>query len=426
VKEYFLERKKQEKINANILNIKYGMDYIGADPQDIQNYENQNLNNLTSGISDIEMSFHDIISQNIPKKMKKPEFQVINDIKSDGKEGREKNSNFTNFGNSSNFSSNQNFSQNMHISQKNEKDTFSYSSLGGSPNSNPTSNQLLPSRIEDVKQIPTLISFMKKETKLEPKLQISNILSKIDSFSLLDRFVQLNGNVVLGYWIDDCKEVFESNDKVDSRIFTLLTNVLNFCDSLPITVNELKTSKIGKKINKLGKCVSDRLIKTKCEELVSKWKKIIENIKDKKGKDRDREKEDSYISHSGSGHKEKEGYSHFSHSSSHRHKTSQSTSNSRHSPSPDHSLSKKTKRDEKYGNSHSSTHNDNFYSSSTTTELSGQTDKTNKKYITIPYLFLYTMFTMFIKFTHNSLSHLSLFKRLKRLKINDYFFLKVK
>jgi hypothetical protein len=398
------------------------MDYIGANAEEIQNYESQNLSNFTPGISDIEMSFHDIISQNIPKKARKPEFQVINDIKSDGKDGREKNSNFSNFANSGNSSLNSQNVQNSHPS----KDTFSYSSQVGTTNSTTstststsTSYQSLPSKIDDVKQIPTLIACMNNESKLEHKLQISNILIKIESFSLLDRFIYKDGNKALGVWIEELMKQFESNEKLDPRIFTLLTNLLNFCDLLPITVEELKTSKIGKKINKLGKSVSDRLMKTKCEELVSKWKKIIENIKDKKGKERDREKDDY---RGGSNYKEKESNTHSSHSSSHRHKNSHTSSNSRHSPSPDHSLSKKTKRDEKHGHSHSSSHNDNFYSSSFSSTTAEQTDKSNKKYITIPYLFLYTMFTMFIKFTHNSLSHLSLFKRLKIM----YFFLKVK
>ena len=121
MKEYFLERKKQEKIQANVLNMKYNMDYTGADSQEIQNYENQNLSNFVSGISDIEMSFHDIISQNIPKKVRRPEFQVINDaksdvksdFKSDGKDGRHKNTKFSNSANSANS----NFSQNLQNSQ---------------------------------------------------------------------------------------------------------------------------------------------------------------------------------------------------------------------------------------------------------------------------------------------------------------------
>ena len=48
-------------------------------------------------------------------------------------------------------------------------------------------------------------------------------------------------------------------------------------------MHDLKISKIGKKINKLGKSISsERPIKYKCEELVVRWKKMIENLKDKK------------------------------------------------------------------------------------------------------------------------------------------------
>jgi hypothetical protein len=47
-------------------------------------------------------------------------------------------------------------------------------------------------------------------------------------------------------------------------------------------MNDLKNSRIGKKVNKLGKCISDKTIKTKCEYLVEKWKRMIEDLKVKK------------------------------------------------------------------------------------------------------------------------------------------------
>ena len=336
--------------------MKYGVKYSPEDESLVKNFENENLNmNMTDG----EINMNNMISENIPKKVKRPEFQVISD------------NNLTKPSSSNN---------NNNISSSN----FTYSSLTNNQSSSSLTNKL-PSIIDDAKQIPNLISTMKKETKIEPRILISNLLNKIDSKFILDRFVQLNGNSVLGYWIEDCKEDIESGDRVDNRIYTLLTNLLKFCDNLPITVGELKTSKIGKKINKLGKCVSDRVIKMKCEELVSRWKKLIENIKDKKkDKEKERDREDESFN--------ARSLSPLSPTSSDRNLT-HSSSNLNSS-----SMLKKSKRDSvgTYGNSSS-------YSSSSTDFLEYGVEKNNKKYITIHYLFLYTMF---IKFTHNSLSNL--------------------
>lgn len=132
------------------------------------------------------------------------------------------------------------------------------------------------SKIDDEKSLQLLLNQMKKETQLEKQLSISNLLLRIQSKFLLEKFLIFNGNSILGNWIEDAKEEIENYDKVDLKIYDLLTNLLNFCDKLPINESELKSSKIGKKINKLGKSVSDRLIKIKCEEIVSKWKKLID------------------------------------------------------------------------------------------------------------------------------------------------------
>jgi len=149
-----------------------------------------------------------------------------------------------------------------HMHERRKKDTF----IKGE----------YPSKIEDEKSLQLLLNQMKKETQLEKQLSISNLLLKIQSQYLLEKFIIFNGNSILGNWIEDAQEEIENYDKVDLKIYDLLTNLLNFCDKLPINESELKSSKIGKKINKLGKSVSDRLIKIKCEEIVSKWKKLID------------------------------------------------------------------------------------------------------------------------------------------------------
>jgi hypothetical protein len=272
-----------------------------------------NLNNLD-----------EILFDNIPKKIKKPEFQV-NKSKIDAP-----------------------------VIESN----FSYSSTQQSAKNFPT---FIP---DDPKSILALVSFLRKESKLDSRLNLSNNFEKINSTLCLNRFMQLNGNQILGDWIDDYKEDFESNLKIDPKVFEILTNILNFCDKLPVSVQELKVSKIGKKINKLGKCVSDRVLKNKCEELVLRWKKLADG-------DKKRSKEDKAVN-----------------SSSKRREKSNSPK--RHYDD-DKMTMKKTKREDFSRNENS---NGNSHDTSTLGSLLVGQDKNNKKYIIIPHnLFIH----MFIK-----------------------------
>lgn len=299
-----------------MLSMKNGLKYTKPEPEQIEEYDNK-----ISSAKNTESDIMDIIPENIPKKTRRPEFQVINDERQD--------TSAFSFSNTSDNSS-----------------SFSYSSL---------------QNYDDPKQITNLISSLKKANKMDARLHYSQTLKSIESTASLNRFVQLNGYQILGSWIDSYKEEIESNSSVNPRVYDIITNLLNFCEKLPITVHDLKISKIGKKVNKLGKCVSDRIIKTKCEILVSRWKKLIENIKDKK-KDNGGDHAPRKRSNSPKSPKGKD-----SHQSDY------------------HSLNKKTKRDR----------------GSKDYPKDEVSDKSNKKYITIPipYLLLYTMF---IKFTHNS------------------------
>ena len=331
VLKYIQQRKRADLVNQNLLNLKFGMKYIRPEESLIKDFEKRSQVSEMSGF----------ISENIPKKVKKLEFQVINE-------------------------------DTMHYNPSTNQKSTSKSSH---PSKNQTTGQETSNvfKIEDAKDVQNIISLIKKENKLENRLKISLALRKLDSSYLLNKFVTLNGNQNLGYWIEDYKEEIESRGRVEERVYEVLNNILTFCNNLPITVHELKTSKIGKKINKLGKCVEDKYIKHKCEELVSRWKKLIENIKDKKHKDSKETRE-----HKSSKEKKDDSHSHHrSHSSSRSRSTSQE-------------MIGKTKRDSK----------DFSISNIQTTK---EEEKNNKKYITISYLFLYSML---IKFTHKSLSYM--------------------
>jgi hypothetical protein len=92
----------------------------------------------------------------------------------------------------------------------------------------------------------------------------------------------MQGASILADWISEYRDNIEAEEKVDQRVYEILTNIFDFAERLPISMNDLKNSRLGKKVNKLGKCISDKTIKLKCEYVVEKWKRMIDDLKFKK------------------------------------------------------------------------------------------------------------------------------------------------
>lgn len=234
----------------------------------------------------VKEDYIEVISGTIPKKPKIPEFQVINDAK------KMKQTDNNRMEKSPTVRSNENFELSTQLRQDTSK--FSYSTNLNESSEIAISTSTNSQMIKEPKQVAGIISSIKKENTIESRLELSVALINITNQNCLTRFLQLNGTTHLGYWIDDYREQIEYRENVDTKVFDILSNILNFCDKLPISVSDLKFSKIGKKINKLGKCIdNEKKIKSKCEELVARWKKMIENLKDKKKSNDDKNKNDS-------------------------------------------------------------------------------------------------------------------------------------
>lgn len=139
----------------------------------------------------------------------------------------------------------------------------------------------LPSTV-DLRSLPNLINAMKHNKGLNHRLEASRLLLSIEDHFLLTKFMQHQGTSVISEWISEYKDKIEKNDQIDNDTYELLINIIDFADKLPILVSDLKSSKIGKKINKIGKMCNNLTLKSKCEDLVEKWKRMIEDIKGKK------------------------------------------------------------------------------------------------------------------------------------------------
>lgn len=246
----------------NLLNLKFGFDYQPPSEAWVREYENK-LDQVNIPKTNMSFDVDELLVGDIPRKAKNYE-----DLSNQGT-------------GSGNF---------------NLENSLQYKSIQKSnPNTDNIYNSTLnlssgkyPLQVE-ARTLPGLVTSMRRDKKLEDRLQMSSVLAKMEDPNLLSKFMQLHGASVLSDWISEYKEKFEKDENINNIILEILLNVLNLADKLPISVADLKSSKIGRKINKLGKIVSNNAIKLKCEELVEKWKRMFEDTRGKKDKESKRD-----------------------------------------------------------------------------------------------------------------------------------------
>jgi hypothetical protein len=154
------------------------------------------------------------------------------------------------------------------------------------------SNSLLPYGLVDTKLVQNFLMLMKKDLKIENKLEISITLNKTNNPTVLELFLEFEGAKILTNFLMELK------DKINDQIYlsknqniydAILLNIFNFCERLKISLHDLKYSKIGKMVNNFAKSyTNNKEIQLKSANLVKKWKKIVD---DKKEKDKDKEKD---------------------------------------------------------------------------------------------------------------------------------------
>ena len=142
-------------------------------------------------------------------------------------------------------------------------------------------SNLFESQITSSKEVSQLIDYLNQEKSVEYQNELCLILLKNSNKDTLGKFLDLNGISIFNDWLS----YYQDNITLIkvNKINELINNVLNICNLLPITVSELKNLKIGKKINYLGKSLSNSdPLKSLCEIIVNKWKKMVDySSKDK-------------------------------------------------------------------------------------------------------------------------------------------------
>ena len=91
---------------------------------------------------------------------------------------------------------------------------------------------------------------------------------------------------ILSNWLKEYKKSVSNGINLTRDEEFIVSNIVRLCEKMHLSINDLKTSKIGKNINSLGKALSDESeLKKMCEEIVEKWREMINKNEDDNSND---------------------------------------------------------------------------------------------------------------------------------------------
>lgn len=263
-----------------MLNLKFGNNYQSPSLEEIEDHRlNFNTNKIHQ--NDFANDVNNFMMENIPRKVKK-QTKLNEDNKTHNL------NNLINEDLLSDATTTSNLNTSKDKITKSSTEIFKASRDINKDKNTPK----IPDSI-NLKNVYTLTTLMKKEKRLHIKLAISKLLNKVEDEEVLEKFTELQGTSLIANWISDFKERIEreSNDinfEENHTMNEVINNILNLCGRITISVYELKTSRIGKKINKLGKIIKDDVLRKRCKDIVEKWKLTIETKEEKLNEIKDR------------------------------------------------------------------------------------------------------------------------------------------
>ena len=131
--------------------------------------------------------------------------------------------------------------------------------------------------ITNIQSLHSLINSMEKANTMSQRLQITKSLLTITEKSILDQLIPLKVIHTLSKWIHEYKEEKLKGMEIPPDEIKIIIDSVNLCQKVDFKKNDLKNTKIGKNINKLGKALkNDNEAKKYCENIVSKWRKMID------------------------------------------------------------------------------------------------------------------------------------------------------
>ena len=134
---------------------------------------------------------------------------------------------------------------------------------------------------ELITSVPQLKNFIKKIPKchtISSRLTATKILLDMKNNELYQKFIELKGVSILSNWLKEYKKSVQSGTDLTLDEELINTNIIYLCQQIHLSKNDLINSKIGKNINSLGKALPEESpLRKKCEEIIDKWKKMLEN-----------------------------------------------------------------------------------------------------------------------------------------------------
>lgn len=132
-------------------------------------------------------------------------------------------------------------------------------------------------QISNLQSLRSLISSMENADTMSQRLHITESLLTITDKSILDQLIPLKVIHSLSKWIHEYKEEKIRGMEIPPDEIKIIIDIVNLCQRVDFKKNDLKNTKIGKNINKLGKALkNDNEAKKYCENIVSKWRKMID------------------------------------------------------------------------------------------------------------------------------------------------------
>ncbi len=141
--------------------------------------------------------------------------------------------------------------------------------------------ELSPEQITTVTQLQTFIKKLPKCHTMSSRLTDTKNLLEIKNNELYQKCIELKGLIYLSNWLKEYKKSVQGGTDLTRDEEFIVINIICLCEIIHLSINDLKTSKIGKNINSLGKALPEGCnVRNRCEEIVSKWREMIESNED--------------------------------------------------------------------------------------------------------------------------------------------------
>ena len=138
--------------------------------------------------------------------------------------------------------------------------------------------EMLPEFISTVTQLQSFIKKLPKCHTISSRLTATKNLLDIKSNELYQKCIELKGLSFLSSWLKEYKKSVQGGTDLTRDEEFIVINIIYLCERIHLSINDLKTSKIGKCINSLGKVLPEGCnVQKHCERIVSKWREMIDS-----------------------------------------------------------------------------------------------------------------------------------------------------